>query len=421
MPTERDAALADARQIVAVQRTLVASNALARSGVDMRVLREVHEAIIRAGTPEPAGERRAAQVAAMAMERMLEAREVMASRPPVGTTPGMSRDLRTLERDLQREYRVSESKVLRELASGALFSGSMADPNLASLLSDHRERVEDLRRLRRFPQWIAAIQRLHPPAAKDFDVYMRRRAMDLLAATRRTEARQSLDRFERELAMFASLPVEPMLRRPQASLVHITGGLHVQLADRISELRRAWVDDWSRAQQTSEPARDMLMILRLMQTMRDCMAITDVSPNVLNRWPMWQMHEDVVIAGQREMTTRLRLATAAAVQGQHAVLTEHLDRLDRDAPVARLAGRLMSLLGSQLRECDGSAVGVLRQLSMRPTDQAALLVHREDFARLCRYVAEAVHAREHRSAEVARDCDDYAAALAMKIMRALDG
>jgi hypothetical protein len=339
----------------------------------------------------------------------------------VDRTPALTRELRVIERDLLKDYRKVEGKVLKELAAGTIFAGSLADPGLASLLSDHRERVEDLRRLRRLPEWSAAINRIHPPAAKDFDIQMRNCAGELLVPTKRPEARLALDRFETELAMFDRMPFEQSLRDNLPAAVRLTGGLQADLLTTLTARRRAWADDWSRAQQSVEPGQVMTLLHGLFAALRDASALIEIRADVLNRWPAWQVSEAAIEAGQSDVETRLRLACAAARGDQIHLqsLAEQINRIDAEAPTARLAGRLMGMLGNQLRECDAGATGTLAQLIIKPGDEAMLLKHRDDLASLCRYLAEGAHSRESGKAQIAGECDAYVNALARRLLEAI--
>ena len=100
------------------------------------------------------------------------------------------------------------------------------------------------------PEWNAAIARIYPPAAKDFEIFMRKRVQSLLEPTKQPEARLALDRFGKELAQFERLPAEQALQENRQAAGQLTGGLHAQLLALIVEKRRAWADDWSHAEPT---------------------------------------------------------------------------------------------------------------------------------------------------------------------------
>jgi len=163
----------------------------------------------------------------------------------------------------------------------------------------------------------------------------------------------------------------------------------------------------------------MRQMHRLLQAMRDAAALTELQPEVLNRWPAWQAGADLIASGQSDVITRLRLACAAMTSKQTdpAGLGEQLDRIDREAPVAKLAGRLTRLLGHRLRALPAGAPGTLAQLVNVPSDDAMLLAWRDDLARLCRYAAEAESARaEGRPADQVREIQAYVNALAMRLL-----
>ncbi len=391
-------------------RVIAAIEALARANVQEKALREV-----LAGLQKSADEAKSDLAAA----RMLnQASTILVRMATARTLPpsGLARELRIVERDLQKEYRACEAKVLAELARGALLSGSMADPSLSSLLADHRERVEDLERLRHMPEWSAAINQMYPPAAKDFDTQMRKRAQALLEPTKRGDSRLAFDRFEAELGMFEMLPFEKAMRDGSAAAVQLTGGLNAQLIALITDKRRAWADAWSRMESNPEAAKTMLLLRQLTQSLRDAASLAEIQPATLNRWPAWQVSVDDIDGGQSDVVTRLRLACAAAAAGDLIGLAEQTNRMEQDAPLAKLAGRLMHVLGNDLRELPDGAAGVLAQLTIVPADDALLLKHRDDLAKISRYSAEGEHARGTGQAVAAKDCQEYVNALATRLL-----
>lgn len=409
-PQRRPSVIEAAERLDAWRRFLAAASGLEDDNVETKTIRSVFAALETADQ-QAADQRDAVRIltqTTMVLERMVEARN---ERPE-----GLTRELRIVQRDVLRDYRETEAKVLKELAAGALAHGSLADPGLSSLLADHRERVEDLRRLRRLPEWIAAISRIYPPAAKDFEINMRKRAQSLLEPTKQPDARLAMNRFEQELALFERLPAEQALQENRPAAGELTGGLQAPMLALITEKRRAWVDDWSRAEQSPEPAKVMGLLHRLMQSLRDAAALVEVKPAILNRWPAWQLSETVIEAGQSDVATRLRLACAAATSGDFAALAEQVDRIDRESPVTKVAGRLMSRLGNDLSERPGGAEGVIAQLTRAPPGDAYFIRWKDDIARLCRYAAEAAAARDAGNATVARECDEYINALAKRLL-----
>lgn len=392
---------------------LTAIDALAQSKASEKALHEVVAGVWKS-VDEAKSDRDAVRMLKQAtaiIERMTAARTLSAS--------GLARELRIVERELQKDYRLCEAKVLAELASGAILKGSMADPGISSLLADLRERVDDLVRLRRMPDWSVAINQIHPPAAKDFDVRMRKHAQALLEPAKRVDARIALDRFEDELRMFERMPFEKSLRDAATTAVQLTGGLNAQMIGLITEKRKAWADAWSRVEFTPEASTTMLLLHQLCGDLRDAASLVEIEADTLNRWPAWQVSAELVAAGQGNVVTRLRLACAAAANGDLISLREQVDRIDRESPLAKLAGRLMHGLGNDMRERSDGAAGLLAQLTIGPADDALFIRHRDDLAKVCRYAAEAEHARGAGQGDAAVDCQGYVDALATRLLERL--
>lgn len=416
-PAQRQRGLEETQRLNAWADVIAPATILQQDNVDDKTLRAIIAGLetLESARDERETSRAMAQTATV-LERMAASR----SWPPSSLT----RELRITERNLAREYREVEAKLLKEMAAGVLLQSTMADPGVASLLADHRERLEDLQQLRRMPDWSAAINRIHPPAAKPFDAQMRARANDLLVPTRRPEARLALSRFERDLALFDRLPFEQSLQDATPAAMQLTGGLQNDMFALVVARRRAWAEEWSRPEPAAGPSDALFIVQRLLQSLRDAAALVELEPEIINRWPAWQLSESLLAGGQSDVTTRLKLACAAAaaagVEGDIAPLREQLDRIEIESPTAGLAGRLASALGNDLRERSGGAAGVLAQLAIAPAPDAAFLKHCDDLARIARYAAEAEHARDSGHNDAAAKCREYSDALAQQLVREVD-
>jgi hypothetical protein len=416
-PATRAAGQYAAQLLTATTRMLRAATALETDGVDARALRNAVNAAKIASTRSADDAARPMTQLAIVFERMLEYRVLPSS--------GLAKDLRTAERELARTYREAEQKVLRELASDdseALADRARSDPAMASLLADHRERLEDLQRVRRMPQWATAIAQVYPPAARDFDTQLKRWAQALLDPSRRPQAILTISRFEQELADFQSLPFEDDLRSGSVAAIELCAGQHEQVLSVVVEQRRAWADDWSRPEQAPEPSQAMALTRRMLQAMRDAAALTRLDPDMLNRCPMWQVDAGMIDRERREVITRLKLAAAALLQRDQATLREQLSRIEREAPLARLAGRLAHALGDGLSERDSDAAGVLAQLVYpppAPPRRAKLIEHRAALADVCRCVLESERARAEGHGEAAQAIAAHARDIVERLLASL--
>jgi hypothetical protein len=115
----------------------------------------------------------------------------------------------------------------------------------------------------------------------------------------------------------------------------------------------------------------------------------DGDPSVLNRWAALDLPRGLLRRSATDLPNRLKLATAAAVRRETESLKTQLDRMDRDASVAKLIGRLSLILGPALAHHPDGALSVLGQTAYAPTPEAWMIEQRHDLARFCRSAVEA--------------------------------
>src|SRR5262249_39437528 len=150
---------------------------------------------------------------------------------------------------------------------------------------------------------------------------------------------------------------------------------------------------WGDGNATSDAANRMMQLYRLTSTMADLAQITrgggtGPDADVLNRWSAWFLDPELSRRPLADITSRLKLATAAAVQGDDNELNQQLERIDRDAPLVKLVGRLTAMLGGSLRELPAGAAGIIGAISVPPPPDALMLAHRRELADICRHAME---------------------------------
>ena len=122
-----------------------------------------------------------------------------------------------------------------------------------------------------------------------------------------------------------------------------------------------------------------------------------------------------------DVPNRLKLATAAATQDDWTTLAAQLDRIDREAPLARLVGRLSLLLADALGQLPDGAPSVLGQIMRPPKPDAWMLDRRQEIAELCRYAMEADAAWAEQREDDAEKLQAFVNARADELLRDLAG
>ena len=112
------------------------------------------------------------------------------------------------------------------------------------------------------------------------------------------------------------------------------------------------------------------------------------------------------------LSNRLELATAAALNDDEQRLTRQLDRIDREASGAKLIGRLAQLLAEPLDQLPNGALSIIGQTVHPPSSEAWMLHRRRQVADLCRYTMELEYAHTTGRGELASDLAGYVNALA---------
>ncbi len=145
--------------------------------------------------------------------------------PATRAAPPVPRDLRTIERTLDRSYRQAEATVIEALGRIAEDPSTAADPAWSSVVADHAQYLEDLERLRLVPRWIDAVTLMSPEATGPFRAQARTMCTWLLEPTRRPDAILAMDQFQQQLQLFYPLPFESELRGGDPLAEQATGGL----------------------------------------------------------------------------------------------------------------------------------------------------------------------------------------------------
>lgn len=433
-PGTREAGRAAVERLRGFQSAIERLDQLAAAKVDVRPLIDAWAAAESQFDDEPEQAHRRLSMLSAVIDRLLEYDRMDKSAP--------SKDLREIDQALQKSWRTSTKALLAQIGAIVEKPDAMADPALASVLSEHRQLLADLKHLRAVPQWIKAIATIDPPSAAPFERQLRKACRWLVVPTKRSDAAAALGQFEEQLALFERLPFEDELQRADPAAIAATGGRHEALLKAVRDARLQWARSWADGDASSPAGRTLLAVARLTAMMRNLAEMqkrgNDAAP--LNRWSAWELDP---AAGDRplsDVAARLRLATAAAIPSgpsaatDEAALRDQVDRLERDAPFVMLCGGLSRALGGSLRELPSGGAAALAACVYPPeathagsgaaTDEDGeapwLLDERTTLATLCRFTLEREHARLAGDRDAAHRLDAYVNSLASRLLERLE-
>ena len=357
-------------------------------GIDLKQLRAALGGLVGAGdTAEHNGRssQASAQRLGVILQRMVAFREL--------GDPSRSGELYVVRRKLHEAYRSSERALVARLRELASQPGSLSDPALSSLVADHKQHLENLQRIDMLGPWVARIGQIQPDAATLFAGRFRTYIRWLGEPSRRPEAILAMDRFQRQLARFHPLPHEDQLR--EGGAIVATGGLSRELTGTIEQARQRWAQAWSAGDTATQATARMHMLYRLTKAIaqtQEMIALGDAA-GILDRWAAWELNPSTLARVRTDLPNRLKLATAAAVDGDDPGLRHQLDSIELDVGLAKLIGRLGTSLSGPLEKLPAGAVSIIGQSVGAPTAEAWLFDDRRRLADLCRYAMELQYAQ----------------------------
>lgn len=364
------------------------------------------------GRQSPDVVRRRAARLERALDRMIRVRAL----PPV-----LSHAVQPAMIDaLESRYERAEAALLTALHRLATDDAALADPAMSTLLADHRQAAEDLERLRDLDAWAGAIGMIRPGGGEAFARFTQRLLDWLVDPLRRADAVPLIDQFSLERRLFLTLPFEGTLRSGETTTIPGSRARRDALLAEIERQREAWARAWTEGVGHAAASERLMMLRRLLLAMQDAHAtgVDRSAPMLrrLNRWPCWQMPPAMLERMTRDLIARASATVPTVLREEPATLARELDQLERVTAVARLAGRLLTVLSDELAAQPMGLTGVLNALVHLPAADGWPGAYRDRFVEISRYVLEADHALERDRPSAADDALRYANALAADLL-----
>ena len=412
--TTREVGEQQLTQLLKTKCVLVRTSNLAQRRIDVKPISYVFVALLESMDPDKTSEPEITRKLWLIVKRMMTYRELV--------TPKLPRDFRIVMRKLNEDYLSSEEYMLDNLTQLTSDPDALINPALSSLVSDQKQYLEDLQRTVQLPQWISMLSQLVPKSANAFEKQLQKVSKLLLEANSRPGAIATLDKLGEQIRLFNPLPFESQLYTGNSAVIRTTGGRQKELAAAIAESRKAWAQAWADDVNTQETANHMLLLYRFTQLQGDAagLLLIEEEPVTLNRWAAWELPTEIVSQRAADLPTRLKLATAAAIEGDDQTLLHQLDRIDREAPFAKLVGRLHLNLSQALANLPDGALSIIGQTTSLPSVEAWGISMRIKLAQLCRYTLEHQHAQATGQAVIAKSLETYVNQLANDLLDELN-
>lgn len=443
-PAERDridGALAAALADEALLRVAAARAAILSSGLELLGLRSaapfderaLRAAVTAALLPDPDApfadrpDRLARQLARIGESLELSLR--FRREPPPVDERDLPRDLRGFRRDFERAYLRAEETSFRELPRLVAERDALSDPALLGLVRGQRLALEDLERLAAVRDVLDRIGGIRPQAVIGVAARLRTILRWLLEPTRRAEGLDAWLALEGQLRLFVPLPYEAALREETPLAIRLAAGRPRELVERIDLLRAEWADGWAQGIGDGPAARGLHRLWRLLRVMATLDPTVEGSSTeaadgrgtalLLSRWGAFYVPPAAFAPALLDLDALTRLAVTSALAGDDATLERELARLERDLPLARLAGRLFTELEPWIARRPGGPLGLAVPLRTAPDEDAWGLDLRLRLAAVARYARELEHARRNDRRELERPILEHLARLSESILDSL--
>jgi hypothetical protein len=214
------------------------------------------------------------------------------------------------------------------------------------------------------------------------------------------------------------MPFEAELRRGDPAAVLAAGARQADVVEAIDAARRDWAEAW--AEGGGQPqARRLDLLLALARAMEQSAGLLTADDRAagINRWSAWEIDPAVLARIVSDVRGRLRLAAAAAADGDEAALAGQVGRIDV-APVG-LMSRLAGRLDAPLAALPAGALGTMGQSVHAPGPGAWMHRSRTALADFCRYAMEQDFARSSGRPAVAEGLGKYLDGLAGRLERGI--
>lgn len=281
-------------------------------------------------------------------------------------------------------------------------------------------RGDDARRAAAVPAWIDAIGAARAPSRAAFAAAARQWLITLRDPARAGTARASMAAFESDLRALEPGSLELRLRRQDPRARDACAGRADDLLRESDARRSAWAQSWSDGRGKPDVSIAAIRAARALEAIdaADSAAAAAADERALGAWGGFAASAEGWRVHPRALRGRAALVAEALVARDEPALGTALSALERDLPLAMLAGRLARDLGDWLptRAGTGPRLAAVRDA---PAAEAWLGAHRADLMLLSRAAVEEERARARRDSRLEADLRTLASGLAWHVLEDL--
>ena len=303
--------------------------------------------------------------------------------------PGMPMPMRRRYADLTREYELAERIILRELDTLLAADSPRTDPSLVAFIKAQAEPLVVVELLARSSQWSDRVRNLDPASTERFGRRIAVLHRELIEPDTRADAIRSLGAIGAVIEDLDARSADAPKPEHTEYRSRLLAGTGTQLDAAWSSAVGDWVGDVADGRSDS-PASDRLNRHRRLEAALDrvlALPYDDGDIDVLNRWTGWYVIPEEMSAWRERLELRLRIAATGITESEPEIVDSQLALAEQDLIVLELVHDLRSRVPDDIGELGGST-GLIGRLANPPGDDAWMLEHRSDLARLARSMLE---------------------------------
>ncbi|MEE2907026.1 MAG: hypothetical protein VX527_04255 [Planctomycetota bacterium] len=334
---------------------------------------------------------------------LAEAREVQ--------DDGLSRFRTRVHVGLVRQRLQAERRVFESFGEVAASSAPWTDPGLVVILSEPRQLLEALHRLRQLESWRETAERLGPRDASKLIERLEVLVGAMADVTTRADAARALSEFERQLALFEHIEGESAIANTRFDPDgKITRGL--------ARARSRWISDWSKGRSSGDGAITLYRYRRLLDHVRTLELLDSQGLQRSDRLAAWVLPIDMTTAAREQFRSDVEVFVDAIVADDLEKSMRVQVGLEEPYAVLHLAA-VVSAAAPRFQTGDRALSG-LGALTIKPDSNSFFVDHRGQMAQISHALLDVQSLIRQDREEEAQALQAWANQEATRVLRRLN-